>query len=69
MVFIVDILNVYTAVSVSDRSMLKQESRMRDEPLSVGHVLVSFFCSLVDNLSLHFKSQFNVMFFFDDIEF
>jgi hypothetical protein len=37
MVF-VEILNVYTAVNVSSRSKMKQESLMREEPLSVGHV-------------------------------
>jgi hypothetical protein len=38
MVFIVEVLNVDTAVIVSARSKLKQESCMREEPLSVGHV-------------------------------
>jgi hypothetical protein len=38
MVFVVEILNIYTAANVSARSKLKQESRMREEPLSVGHV-------------------------------
>jgi hypothetical protein len=38
MVFIVEVLHVYTAVNVSARSKMKQESHTREEPLSVGHV-------------------------------
>ena len=38
LVFIVEILNVNASLNVTARSKMKQESDMREEPLSVGHV-------------------------------